>query len=45
MRIHLVFHKKLLELAPLDAEIETLIKLKDNKYEAKVIRDLRKNRR
>jgi hypothetical protein len=42
MRIHLVFYKKLLELAPLDAELKTNIKLKDNKYKPKVIKNLQK---
>ena len=45
MRIYLVFYKKLLELALLDAEIATNVKLKDDKYEAKEIRDLQKIRR
>ena len=40
MRIHLVFYKKLLELALLNAKIITSIKLKDDKYEVKEIRDL-----
>ena len=43
MRIHLVFYKKLLELALLNAKIATDIKLKDNKYEVEGIRDLRKD--
>ena len=42
MRIYLVFYKLLLELAPLDAEVVTNIKLKDNEYEVKEIRDLQK---
>ena len=42
MRIHPVFHKKLLERAPPDAELATDIELKDNKYEVKEIKDLRK---
>ena len=42
MRIHLVFYKKLLELALLDAEVATNIKLKDNEYEVKEIKDLKK---
>jgi hypothetical protein len=45
MRIHPVFHKKLLELALLGAEIATDIELKDDEYEVKEIRDLRKNSR
>jgi hypothetical protein len=42
MRIHLVFYKKLLELALLDAKLKTNIKLKDNNYEAKKVKDLQK---
>ena len=42
MRIHLVFYKKLLELALLDAEIATDIELEDNEYEVKEIKDLKK---
>ena len=42
MRIYLVFYKKLLELALLEAKVATNIKLKDNKYETKEIRDLQK---
>ena len=42
MRIYLVFYKKLLELALLDAEIATSVKLKDNKYEVEEVRDLKK---
>jgi hypothetical protein len=42
MRVYLVFYKKLLELAPLDAELATDIELKDNEYEVKEIRDLQK---
>ena len=40
MRIYLVFYKLLLELALLNAKIITSIKLKDNKYKVKEIRDL-----
>ena len=40
MRVHPVFHKKLLELAPLDAKLAMDIELKDNKYEVKEIKDL-----
>ena len=40
MRIYLVFHKLLLEPAPLDAEIATNIELKDDEYEVEEIRDL-----
>ena len=40
MRIYLVFHKKLLELAPLDAKLATNIELKDNEYKVKEIKDL-----
>jgi hypothetical protein len=42
MRVHLVFHKKLLERALLDAELATDIELKDDKYEVKEIKNLRK---
>jgi hypothetical protein len=42
MRIHLVFYKQLLELALLDAKLKTNIKLKDNNYKAKEVRDLQK---
>jgi hypothetical protein len=42
MRVYPIFYKKLLELAPLDAKLVINIKLKDNKYEVKEIRDLRK---
>ena len=45
MRIYLVFYKSLLELALLDAEIVTDIKLEDNEYEVKEIRDLRQIKR
>ena len=44
MRIHLVFYKKLLEPAPLDAKLATDIELKDDKYEVEGIIDLRKFR-
>ena len=40
MRIHLVFYKKLLELALLNTKITTDIKLKDDEYKVKEIRDL-----
>ena len=40
MRIYLVFYKSLLELALPDAKVVTDIKLKDNEYEIKEIRDL-----
>ena len=42
MRVYLVFYKKLLELAPLDAELATDIELEDDKYKVKEIRDLQK---
>jgi len=45
MRIYSVFYKKLLELAPLDTKLATDIELKDDEYEVKEIRDLRKIRR
>jgi hypothetical protein len=45
MKIHLVFYKKLLEPAPLDAEVATNIELKDNKYAVKEIKDLQRNGR
>ena len=44
MRIYLVFYKKLLELALLDAEVATSVKLEDNEYEVKEIKDLKKIR-
>lgn len=40
MRVHPVFHKKLLEPAPLDAKLAIDIELKDNEYEVEEIRDL-----
>ena len=40
MRIYLVFYKKLLELVLLNAEIAIDIKLKDDKYKVKEIKDL-----
>jgi hypothetical protein len=40
MRVYPIFYKKLLERAPLDAKLATNIKLKDDKYEVKEIRDL-----
>jgi len=40
MRIHLVFYKKLLELAPLNAKIAIDIKLEDDEYEVEEIKDL-----
>ena len=40
MRVYLVFYKKLLELVLPNAKLITSIKLKDNKYEVKEIRDL-----
>ena len=42
MRIYLVFYKKLLELALLDVEIAISVKLEDNEYEIKEVRDLKK---
>ena len=42
MRVHPVFHKKLLERAPPDAELATDIELEDDEYEVEEIRDLRK---
>ena len=42
MRVYPVFHKKLLERAPLYAELATNIELEDDEYEVKEIRDLRK---
>ena len=42
MRIHPIFHKKLLELAPPDAELVTDIELEDDEYEVEEIKDLRK---
>ena len=40
MRIHLVFYKKLLELALLNAEIAIDVKLEDNEYKVEEIRDI-----
>ena len=45
MQIHPVFYKKLLELAPPDAEVTTDIELEDNEYVVEEIKDLRTNRR
>ena len=42
MRVYLVFYKKLLEPAPLDAELATDIELEDDEYKVEEIRDLRK---
>ena len=42
MRIHLVFYKLLLELAPLNAKLETNVKLKSKKYKVKEIKNLKK---
>ena len=44
MHIHPVFHKKLLEPAPPDAELATDIELEDDEYEVEEIKDLRKFR-
>ena len=40
MRIYPIFYKKLLELALLEAKLELDIKLKDNNYKAKEIKNL-----
>ena len=40
MRIYSVFHKKLLELAPLDAELAMDIELEDDEYEVEEVKDL-----
>ena len=40
MRIYLVFYKKLLELALLNAKITIDVKLKDDEYKVKKIKDL-----
>ncbi|KAK1918667.1 hypothetical protein P3342_001716 [Pyrenophora teres f. teres] len=45
MRIHPVFHKKLLEPAPPDAELATDVELEDDEYEVEEIKDLRKDGR
>jgi hypothetical protein len=45
MRIHPVFHKKLLEPAPPDAAVATDIELEDEEYTVEEIKDLRKNGR
>ena len=42
MRIYLIFYKKLLELALLDAKLVEDIELKDDEYKVKEIKDLRK---
>ena len=42
MRVHPVFHKKLLEPAPPDAELATDIELEDDEYEVEEIKDLQK---
>jgi hypothetical protein len=42
MRVYPVFYKKLLEPAPLDAELATDIELEDDEYEVEEIRDLQK---
>ncbi|EMD60673.1 hypothetical protein COCSADRAFT_346009, partial [Bipolaris sorokiniana ND90Pr] len=42
MRIHPIFYKKLLELAPLDAKLVTDIELKDDEYKVEKIKDLQK---
>src|SRR6185369_9810396 len=42
MHIHPVFHKKLLEPAPADAECATNVELEDDEYEVEEIKDLRK---
>ncbi|RAR01838.1 hypothetical protein DDE83_008772 [Stemphylium lycopersici] len=44
MRIYPVFHKKLLELAPANAELAEDIELEDDEYEVEEIKDLRKFR-
>ena len=40
MRIHLVFHKKLLELALLNTKIATDVELEDDEYKIEEIKDL-----
>ena len=45
MRIYLVFHKKLLEPVPQNAEVATDIELEDDEYEVEEIKDLQKFRR
>jgi hypothetical protein len=42
MRIHLVFYKKLLELALLDAKLKINIKLKHNNNKAKEVKNLQR---
>ena len=42
MRIYLVFYKLLLKLAPLNAKLETNVKLKNKKYKVKEIKNLKK---
>jgi hypothetical protein len=41
-RTHPVFHKKLLEPAPPDAELATELELEDDEYEVEEVKDLRK---
>ena len=43
MRIHNVFHKKLLELAPQNAELLEELELEDDEYVVEEIKDLRKD--
>jgi hypothetical protein len=45
IRIHPIFHIKLLEPAPANAKIATNIELKDDKYKVEEIKDLQKIRR
>ena len=42
MRIHNVFHKKLLEPAPQNAELAKDVELEDDEYVVEEIKDLRK---
>jgi len=45
MRIHPVFHKKLLEPAPPDAAVATDVELEDDEYAVEEIKDQRRNGR
>ncbi|XP_014550027.1 hypothetical protein COCVIDRAFT_116804, partial [Bipolaris victoriae FI3] len=42
IRIHPIFYKKLLELAPLDTKLVIDIELKDDEYKVKEVKNLRK---
>ena len=42
IRVYPVFHKKLLEPAPLDTKLATDIELEDDEYEVEEIKNLQK---